>query len=153
MPKCSNFETDIFVYLYKSSNFIMKAKHSFLIVFFVILSANLLAQVNTYERLSPFKNEEFTKRLDAHNLQKLDKVTQSDQMIDLNNPAEHAMGTIDVKESEMAQIPSMEIKKDQHYTMLIKKYNLQYPYEPHFNLDSVNLENKKSLQPIRKPKE
>ena len=55
----------------------------------------------------------------------------------------------EVKEEEMEQMPNMQIKKDVHYHMQIKKYELQYPYVKPDRIEKL-LENKDLKVPMKK---
>ena len=129
------------------------AKHALLIIVFAIITASTYAQDQTYKRLSPFTYEKFTYPLNEYLLYKLDTMQLKKEAPVINYTNKYSMGSIDVHENEMVQMPNMEIKKDVHYTMLIKRYNLQYPYEPYNNPDSTKLFNKKIPKPVMKPKE
>ena len=129
------------------------AKHALLIIVFAIITCNTYAQDQTYKRLSPFTYEKFAEQLNDNSIFKLDTMHLKIEAPVFYNNNTYSMKSIDVPEDEMAQMPNMEIKKDVHYTMLIKKYNLQYPYEPYDNPDSTILFNKKLPKPVMKPKE
>ena len=113
---------------------------------------SLIAQDSKYEMLIPFDDEPFKERLKEFNLLELDSLQIIQGSIVLKDNTKYSMMWLEVHEEDMAQMPNMSIKKDIHYTMQIKKYDLQYPYNDAPKKDSL-LNNRELLQPLRKPEE
>ncbi|MCK5470758.1 MAG: hypothetical protein KAI99_19680 [Cyclobacteriaceae bacterium] len=113
---------------------------------------SLFAQDSKYEMLIPFDDEQFKGRLKEFNLLELDSLQIIQGSIVLKDKNKYSMRWFEVHEEDMAQMPNMSIKKDIHYTMQIKKYDLQYPYKNTPKKDNL-LNNRELLKPLRKPEE
>ncbi|MCK5704547.1 MAG: hypothetical protein KAI29_25515, partial [Cyclobacteriaceae bacterium] len=90
--------------------------------------------------------------LKEFNLLELDSLQIIQGSIVLKDNTKYSMMWLEVHEEDMAQMPNMSIKKDIHYTMQIKKYDLQYPYKNTPKKDNL-LNNRELLKPLRKPEE
>lgn len=125
----------------------MRHVASLFIVFLLFNSAGY-SQDRSVLKVLPLDEDAILERLEDYNQRKQEQRSQEvDSVANIND--QYSMRIYDVKESNMAQMPMMDIKEDMHYTMQIKKYS---NYNGKFvNKDSL-LQRKRKIVPL-KPKD
>ena len=96
-----------------------------LFIVLLVLISGLYAQDASDLKLSPLDEDAVLKRLEDYNQLQLEVIPyETDSVKDIND--QYSMRILEVEESNMANMPMMEIKEDMHYTMRIKRYNNYY---------------------------
>ena len=90
---------------------------------------SIFAQNPESLKILPFDEEKYNQLFDEDDLLFPDSVLSPVDSLSSELIQPNDIYVIPVPEKEMAQMPNMPFKKDVHYTMQIKWYDLQYPYE------------------------
>ncbi len=127
----------------------MIPRRTIILLVLIAATSTLFGQDAKYQKLFQFDIEKFKERLKENNSFELDALPEIQGVIASNFNKNYSMRWFEVKEEDMAQMPNMSIRKDVHYTMKIKKYELQYPYAKPDRIKKL-LENKDLKVPMKK---
>lgn len=128
----------------------MKSTMVLLIIFGAAMT--LYGQNSNYERLLPFDDKQYKDLLEEYSIIKSDSLQVRQGSIVLKDKKKYSIRLIEIHEENMAKMPNMTIKKDTRYSMLIKKYDSQYPYINTPKKDSLS-NNGELIKPMQKPEE
>lgn len=127
----------------------MKINYTFVVLLLLGSTSLLMAQDSKYKLIIPFDNEAFKERLKDYNSLSIDSLKQKKEVVVLKGKNKYAMKWFKVHEEDMAKMPTMSIKNDEHFTMRIKKYELQQPDGRSRKMNPI-LKDKKLPEPMNK---
>lgn len=104
-------------------------KRALLLILLVSGSLYIFGQDSNSLQILPFDLEKYNELFDEDDILFLDSLANPGDSLSQNPERQNNIQVIPVPENEMSKMPNMPFKKDVHYTMRIKWYNLYYPYE------------------------
>ena len=130
----------------------MKAVLIFTLLLFLQLSA--VGQDAKIEGLAPFNDRGYYDKFRKMDSLKVNMLKPGRDSVFTKLENRNSMRVFKVPDKKMANMPRMKIEEDFHYTMRIKRYDLNYPYTRVIKpRDSIPSNELKLYQPLNRKQE